>query len=400
MAQLPENVARSALRGLSAFLKATPAQELPAKLRPIRSFAPKALAPHRKMLLATLDDDSFRPRVAEWLHEKQHPLSRADAETLRLLSERPDGWEEELRGEPQAVKATRPSHDPELAASKALEREKEKARKARDEARKAREEAAAVVRAERERSTALALEVKTLQAALKEARAEADRAGRKAKQQEVENERIQRRVRKDVEKNDTTLEKLRRELKDARRDLRTVTARIESLEAKKTVAKSPARRKTAPVARGPRKPLPYVPGLLDDDPRTLDSWLGANGVLLLVDGYNVTKSEGGFGDLELPKQRQRLVQTVNALARKKKVKATIVFDGSNVPPGSARLAKGPAVVEYSRADEIADDHLVALLEKFPPHPVIVVTDDKELRGRSAALGATVAGSKQLLALIR
>ncbi|MEA2460514.1 MAG: hypothetical protein QOH90_691, partial [Actinomycetota bacterium] len=179
MAQLPENAARAAVRGLSAFLKATPAQELPARLRPIRSFAPKALAPHRKTLMDALEDESFRPRIAEWLNEKQHPLSRADAEVLRLLTERPDGWEEELRGAPPAIKANRPARDPELAASKALEREKEKVRKAREEARKVREEAAAAVRAERERNSALTVELKDLRTAVKESRSEADRSARK-----------------------------------------------------------------------------------------------------------------------------------------------------------------------------------------------------------------------------
>lgn len=146
--------------------------------------------------------------------------------------------------------------------------------------------------------------------------------------------------------------------------------------------------------------MPFVKGLTGEDPRTLEGWLKAKNLHVLVDGYNVTKSKGGFGDLELPKQRQRLVQELNSVARKRGVKVTIVFDGSHVPPGSARLAKGPAVVEYSRPDEIADDHLVALLEKLPAYPVLVVTDDRELRDRAARRGATIAGSKQLLALIR
>jgi rRNA-processing protein FCF1 len=57
------------------------------------------------------------------------------------------------------------------------------------------------------------------------------------------------------------------------------------------------------------------------------------------------------------------------------------------------------VVEYS-AGETADDHLIARLERLPPQPVIVVTNDKELQQRASALRATVASSDQLLALAR
>jgi predicted RNA-binding protein with PIN domain len=57
-------------------------------------------------------------------------------------------------------------------------------------------------------------------------------------------------------------------------------------------------------------------------------------------------------------------------------------------------------IEYSRPDEIADDHLIAKLEELPASPVIVATNDRELQQRSAALGATIATSDQLLALIR
>jgi predicted RNA-binding protein with PIN domain len=140
-------------------------------------------------------------------------------------------------------------------------------------------------------------------------------------------------------------------------------------------------------------------GRFEDAPETLGEWLRP-GVTLIVDGYNVTKAERGFGELELEVQRDRLIEETEKLARRKKVQGTIVFDGSEVPPGTSRRRKGTVRVEFSAPDEIADDHIVALIEAMPPDPVVVVTNDRELQERARSLGATIARSDQLLALIK
>jgi predicted RNA-binding protein with PIN domain len=114
----------------------------------------------------------------------------------------------------------------------------------------------------------------------------------------------------------------------------------------------------------------------------------------------VSKAEGGFGDLTLETQRRRLLQEVGKVARRHEVEATVIFDGSHIAPGTSRRHRGPVQVEYSRAGEIADDHLIAKLEGLPKYPVIVATNDKELQGRAARLGATIATSNQLLGLLR
>jgi predicted RNA-binding protein with PIN domain len=400
VAALQPDAERAVIRGLSAFMKATPAQELPAPLRPIRSFAPRALGPHRKALLDALGDAAFGPRIVRWLDDKQHPLSKKDAEILRLAAERPEGWEEQLAGGPAGVKPSRPQPKGAVADAKGLEREKEKVRRARDEVKRVRAEAAQMVQAEKALREKLEAEVASLREALKDEQRRAAAAEKGRTAAETQLARGQRKSRAASEQLEAKMDRLKRELKEARNAAKARDPRP-AAEKEGAAARPPRKKDPLPqVPAGPRKPLPSVPGLLDDHPRTLDAWLGADGVQLLVDGYNVTKSKGGFGDLELPAQRLRLVQEINSLARKKKVKATIVFDGSHVPPGSARLAKGPAVVEYSRPDEIADDHLIALLEQLPPYPAVVVTDDRELRSRAAKLGATVAGSKQLLTLIR
>jgi predicted RNA-binding protein with PIN domain len=76
----------------------------------------------------------------------------------------------------------------------------------------------------------------------------------------------------------------------------------------------------------------------------------------------------------------------------------VVFDGSDIAPGTSRLGKKRVRVEYSRPGEIADDHLVAKLASLPPHPVVLVTGDKELQERAGAEGATIAVAAQLLEL--
>jgi predicted RNA-binding protein with PIN domain len=141
-------------------------------------------------------------------------------------------------------------------------------------------------------------------------------------------------------------------------------------------------------------------GRLEDDPLTLDAWLDEPGIHLLVDGYNVTKSPAGFPDLDLASQRERLVEQLEKLALRKSAPTTVVFDGSEVPPGRSRLARTRVRVEYSRPGETADDHLIAKLAALPPHPVVLVTGDRELQERAGAEGATIAVATQLLELAR
>ena len=120
----------------------------------------------------------------------------------------------------------------------------------------------------------------------------------------------------------------------------------------------------------------------------------------MVDGYNVTKAEGGFAEMSLADQRDRLVDELTRLALKHSIEVTVVFDGAEVAPGTARRSRRRVKVEYSKPPETADDHLVARLADLPPEAVIVATNDRELQERVAARGATVATSAQLLTLLR
>jgi predicted RNA-binding protein with PIN domain len=395
MIELPEDVELALVRGVGAYLRSTPATELPARLRRFRSFRPQALGRYRTELMGVLDDDTLRALIGEWLDDGRTPLRKGEAELLRIAVERPGGWEGKLarRSRPRR---TAEGPDPAATARRRLDQERDKLRRAR----KAEQELRAELKAERAVSARLRSELDDVRNQGRQAVTRANGAERARAKAEAALDRERRRVARAVERGRTELDRAKADLKATRKEIAELKRRAGSAEGKTT--KAPVRRTkpSRPRRSGPRRALPVPKGRLEDDPGTLEAWLDEPSVLLLVDGYNVTKSVGGFGELDLERQRELLVDGVARVARRKKVNATVVFDGSDVAPGTKRRSKGRVRVEYSRPDEIADDHLIALLEALPTDPVVLVTSDRELQGRAARLQATIASSPQLLALIR
>jgi predicted RNA-binding protein with PIN domain len=403
MPDLPDGVAQTLAKAVGAYVRATDANELPARLRPIKKVAgtPKGLARHRTQLLAELDDSVTKARLLEWLDKGKPSLPKKDVELLHAALTDEDGWLE--RAASSADGAPKPVPVDTSKFEKRIEREKEAARKAKEEARSAREEKAEAVEAEAAKTRALRSEldeartrIAELDRELRAARAEADAATKEA-------ERQRRNVKKAEERAEAERDRLKARVRAAEEAVRELKA-----QASKGREKTAAAPKPKAPRRGPRQVLRAPKGRLEDDPKTLDAWLGRDDVHLVVDGYNVTHHEHGFAHLDLEKQRDRLVEMVKVLATKKKVEATIVFDGSEVPPGTRRRRHGSVTVEYSKPDRSgkgedrnrADDHIVELVEKLPSGPVVVVTNDRELKDRVSALKATTARSEQLLALLR
>ena len=396
MIELPPDVELGLVRGVGAYLRSTPAAQLPARLRRFRNFRPQALGRHRAELIAVLDDPAMRALIGEWIRDGHRTLRKQEAELLRIAVDRPEGWEDGLarRSRPK-TRAARAA--PARTADRRLEQERDKLRRAR----KAEQEVRAELKAERAVSTRLRAEVKEARDEARAAVARARAAERAQARAEAALDRERRRGARAVEAGKAQLDKTRAELKAAGKAMTELRRKAASLEAR-TSRPQPRVAKPAskPRRAGPRQALPVPKGRLQDDPGTLEAWLDEPSVLLLVDGYNVTKSVGGFGELDLERQRDLLMDGVSRLARRKKVNATVVFDGSVVPPGTRRRSRGRVRVEYSRPDETADDHLVALLEAHPPDPVVLVTSDRELQRRAARSQATIATSPQLLALVR
>ena len=389
---LPESVTAAIVRGMGAYMGSARPTDLPAALRPLRGKHNKMLTARRGDIVGALEDEALRAMVLEWLEDKPSGISKTDAAILTTVTRREDGWEEDLAGQaPPPKSEDRVRKDP----GEALAREKERTRRAKDEARRAKDDAARDLSAGRK-------ELASLRAELDELRHEVNALGKALAAAEKESaaarsemDREVRKARKRSEKAEAAVETEKAKLKELRAELAAVKSR----------AVAPSKPKAAPKVRPVSEParrrrLSAPKGRFEDDPETLTEWLSTPHVHLLVDGYNVSKAEGGFGDLTLETQRQRLLQEVGKLARRHEIKATVIFDGSHIAPGTSRRHRGPVEVEYSRADEIADDHLIVKLEGLPKHPVIVATNDRELQGRAARLGATVATSNQLLALIR
>jgi predicted RNA-binding protein with PIN domain len=395
MIELPPDVELGLVRGVGAYLRSTPAAELPARLRRVRNFRPQALGRHRSELIAVLDDPAMRALIGEWIRDGHTSLRKEEAELLRIAVDRPDGWEDKLarRSRPKTAARSAPARP----ADRKLEQERDKLRRAR----KAEQEVRAELKAERALSTRLRAEVKEARDEARGVGARARAAERALARAEAALDRERRRGARAVERGKGELERTRAELKAAGKAMTELRRKVAALEG--NTSRPHARGvkpKTKPRRAGPRRALPVPKGRLQDDPGALEEWLDEPSVLLLVDGYNVTKSVGGFGELDLERQRELLMDGVTRLARRKKVDATVVFDGSDVAPGTRRRSRGRVRVEYSRPDESADDHLVALLEAHPPEPVVLVTSDRELQRRAARLQATIATSPQLLALIR
>lgn len=393
-------------KALHAYVMATPARDLPRDLKRLQSFRSQALAPHAAGMVAALDDQGLRDRVLEWL-DSNPAMPKQDAELLRLALERSDGWEEKAESGASGM-PTRSTTDPAEKLQGRLEREKQRVtqakddvRRAREDARRAKEEAQRARQAEKKSVADLNRQLASTTRDLEKAHAALDKATVDLARVRDAADRERRRDRSTTEKALAEKEELKSQLGKARKEIAELDSKLRETErmAKKKRASST---NAAPTSREPakRKRLPVPKGRFDDAPETLSSWLSAPDVRVLIDGYNVTKAQSGFGDLKLEAQRERLVDTATQLARKHSVPMTIVFDGSEEPVGSKRRSRQGVKVEYSKPDEIADDHLIAVLEALPPDPVVVVTNDKELQHRAKRKGATVAGSDQFLALRR
>jgi len=389
----PDDVAAALLRGIGTYIRELPPHELPPKLRRYRSFRPQGLSAHRAALLSALDDEATRARIGHWLDNDKPPLSKDDARILRVAALREEGWEGELQG------VSRPSADtktPRASDLSKIEAEREKTRRVKDDLRRAREELRSVQRSSAARISELEAVLGDLEKRLDDAERRATAAARERDQAVERRERSERRSKSALEKAQAGRDQARKETKELRRDLAAAKAerRKDAAVPKQSVeAKGPSKPKK-------RKSLRVPKGRMSDDPATLERWLARDDVLLLVDGYNVAKADGGYEELQLETQRERLVDAVFTLAKMTETETIVVFDAQRVPGRRTRRSRRPVVVEWSNPGQIADDYIVHRLEELPQDPVILVTNDKELQGRGRSLDATIATSQQLLALLR
>jgi predicted RNA-binding protein with PIN domain len=393
---LPPDIRAALVETLGAYVGRAATLDLPKNLRRIKGFRPKALARHGDELLELLEDETQRKLVLQALDEGELRPSKRHENVLRIALERAEGWEAQLAAmsEVSDQAETETGRDVE----KELERERRKVKDAREEARRAKAAARAELAKSARKVEELERALTATRAELRQARVELEAAGMETRRVTGALERRERRAQREAEKARAASDESRAETRSLRREIARLTRALSDA----SVAGQPRRAPSVAQPRAPeiRTPLQVPKGLLAESRETLDLWLKEPNVSLLIDGYNVSKTEGGFGDLSLEHQRNRLVDEIDRLARMRGVPSTIVFDGALIEPVSMRRKRRTVAVAYSRPPEIADDHLVALLEERPNYPVIVVTNDRELQAKSIALGATIARAEQLLSLIR
>jgi predicted RNA-binding protein with PIN domain len=448
--EVPEALLTGYLDTALVALRAADQGDLPGPLRQYQTWTPKRLRHPRVLGLVrrTLElDQRFRKVVDERVLEDEEALARLiragrHAEAL-ASGETPEavarvgialGREgdaavqaavaaaatSQARAEAAAVRSAMAGVETELdAARERAEVEAAGARAAREELRAAREE---LRRVERERRTLaerveglereLAQSAVALRAARDEAAAEQRRLGGRAAELQARLTEAQRRyraLRRSAGQVDPMVAEAVGALERDLDALRRATGLAgEGLADQGTGGSGAAGAGGAgggsagggathrPERRGP---LAVPGGRGADDPETLAAWMGVDGVLVLVDGYNVTKHPLGFADRGLEDQRTLLVDLCRRLARRFGAEVTVVFDGGTVGPLPTRLPLGPVEVVFTDPGRTADDEIVARVNAAPPErPVVVVTSDNELRSRVTALGATVTRSPALLGL--
>jgi len=373
----------------------------PAELKPYLK-APRipasALGGLRRAIEA---DDHFRRRLAAGaVDELVDPVGRA-------WLAREAGWEERIA---ELVRA-----EDDRAVDRDLERELRRAEKRRAAA----EQATARTRAE---VVALGERVAELNRQLEEAAVQmgSAAAARAAQRDDVAASRTAARHAEDRAKADRErLAAVQAELVAARDAAATAGAQRDALLAER------AERAGAPVGAGSleelralaeaarrvtagldalvttpsapvRRPLALPGGTARDSVKAAEYLARAGGVIL-VDGYNVAML--AWPDDPLERQRQRLLDAADDLARRCGSELVVVFDGADVVGahgGHRRLAR----VRYSPAGVTADDVIRAEVASVPAtRPVVVVTNDQAIR-RDVAAGANLVSSDAFIALTR
>lgn len=151
-----------------------------------------------------------------------------------------------------------------------------------------------------------------------------------------------------------------------------------------------------PARRGRRTPIRLARGALDGSVEATDQVLRTAGIVVLVDGYNVSME--GWPHLGTRMQRERLVSLLGDVAARTGADVRVVFDG--VEEGS-RPTVGAAMavrVQFTASGVEADDVLIGMVADLPATtPVAVVSSDRRVRDAAGAGGANLVASAALLA---
>lgn len=148
-----------------------------------------------------------------------------------------------------------------------------------------------------------------------------------------------------------------------------------------------------------RQPTRLPPGLLEDAPESAEHLVRTSGVVLVVDGYNI--SHACWPVLPIAEQRRRLVDALSEMAARTGADVEVVFDGGEhdepAPPGASRQA---VRTRFSPPGTEADDVILEMVDAYPAHrPVVVATSDRRVRDGVRQRGANVISAGQLLKVL-
>ena len=147
-----------------------------------------------------------------------------------------------------------------------------------------------------------------------------------------------------------------------------------------------------------RAPVRIPPGMMADTVEAAEAMVRTPGVVVIVDGYNVSMS--AWAGMPPAEQRERLCDALAELHLRARCQITVVFDGAEVP--GVRPPRRPGVqVVFSAPGQEADDVVVAQVSaRRLSVPVIVVSSDGWVRAKAQALGAQALLSDVFLSLLR
>lgn len=426
---LPDPVRTRVVALAADALGRLPADQLPAALKRVASFAPARRARLAGTQIAAVleSDDELRGRVAVQVRTEVSEIAEAlETDSLPAVADpvevaavayllRPDGWErllddavevlvserdrrssrqtadqvERLRAQVGAaveeLKAARAQHREEIARLKAENASlRQKLGDARGTASTAREAADEAVRAVQEAE-------RVTEAAVASREAENRRLRSRAEELEGEIAAIRRTERAGRGQESLRARLLLDTLLDAAQGLRRELA-LPAVEG------SPADTVEAHVAEQGSRASSGHGSMSVDDPALLEQLLALPRAHVVVDGYNVTKTM--WPDLPLEQQRERLVRGMAPLAARSGCEVTVVFDAADTQERPPVNRPRNVRVLFSPVGVIADDVIRELVGVEPAgRPLTVVTSDRAVVGDVVRSGARAVSAAALAALL-
>lgn len=445
LAALPDHLLGPLLESAATTLRALPPDEVPGVLRPLLGFDRRGMnrGPARLQLRRALDGEvnfreqafaDFRERtevkavLADW--RPADALAVANAWALRLdlpllasalVAAEPEGAGFGLGAIVAVDAAQRRAHEDETEAVEltaiagALEeglRRAEAVRTALEEERDGLvEQLRAERRARREREERGSTDV--ARAELRVAELEAELVGERARVERAEAARAQATER--VAAAEAELQNVRRAAATANPPdaadagaiaaaARTARGLAESLESLTNARDARAGRAhavgaTSGARTAGRRARPKLPGgLVADTAKGAGAMLRAASVLLVVDGYNVSKT--GWPNASLEVERESLLNALHGLHLTRGTDVIVAFDGDGTQSFTNQRRKGIRVV-FSEPGIEADSVVVEVVAKTPlAIPVVVASSDRWVRDHAETFGAVAISSATLVAVLR